>query len=86
MEAIFGIGKEQHNCTMQWYTIAALTVMIIGLTIYVLATMQNEQYSKEDCISIQLQWCYSSQTLNNACQSNYVKLQETFICFKFMGN
>ena len=33
MEVIFGIGKEQHNCTMQWYIIVALTVMIIGLTI-----------------------------------------------------
>ena len=24
-EAIFGIGKEQQNCTMQWYTIVVLT-------------------------------------------------------------
>ena len=30
-EAILGIGKEQQNCTMQWYTIAALTLMIIVL-------------------------------------------------------
>ena len=40
-EAIFGNGNEQHNCTMQWYTIAALTLMIIGLTIYVFATTQK---------------------------------------------
>ena len=40
-EAIFGNRKEQHNYTTQWYTIAALTLMIIGLTIYVLATMQK---------------------------------------------
>ena len=40
-EAIFSIGNEQHNCTMQWYTIAALTLMIIGLTIYILATTQK---------------------------------------------
>ena len=40
-EAIFGTGKEQHNCAMQWYTIAALTLMIIGLTIYILATTQK---------------------------------------------
>ena len=40
-EAIFGNGNEQHNCTMKWYTIAALTLMIIGLTIYVLATTQK---------------------------------------------
>ena len=39
-EAVFDNGKDQHNCTVQWYTIAALTVMITGLTIYVLATMQ----------------------------------------------
>ena len=41
MEAIFGNGKEQHNCTTQWYTIAALSLMIIGPTIYVLATTQK---------------------------------------------
>ena len=35
-EAIFGIGKEQ-----QWYTIAALTLMIIGLIIYIFATTQK---------------------------------------------
>ena len=40
-EAIFGNGKEQHNCTMQWYTIAALTLMIVGVTMYVLATTQK---------------------------------------------
>ena len=40
-EAIFGNGKEQHNCTTQWYTIATLTLMIIDLTIYVLATTQK---------------------------------------------
>ena len=40
-EVIFGNGNEQHSCTMQWYTIAALTLMIIGLTIYVLATAQK---------------------------------------------
>ena len=40
-EAIFGNGKEQQNCAAQWYTIAALTLMIIGLTIYVLVTTQK---------------------------------------------
>ena len=32
-EAIFGTGKEQHTCTVQWYTIAVLTLMVIGLII-----------------------------------------------------
>ena len=40
-EAIFGTGKEQQNCTTQWYTITALTLMIIGLTIYIFATKQK---------------------------------------------
>ena len=40
-EAIFGIGKEQQNCATQWYTIRALTLMIIGLTIYILAATQK---------------------------------------------
>ena len=34
-EAIVGNGKEQQNCAMQWYTIAALTLMVILLTIYI---------------------------------------------------
>ena len=40
-KAIFGNGKAQQNCNAQFYTIAALTLMIIGLTIYVLATTQK---------------------------------------------
>ena len=40
-EVIFGNGNEEHNCTAQWYTIATLTLMIKGLTIYVLATTQK---------------------------------------------
>ena len=34
-EAMFGNSEEQQNCATQWYTIAALTLMIIALTIYV---------------------------------------------------
>ena len=33
-EAIFGNGKDQHKCVTQWYTIAALTLMIISLNFY----------------------------------------------------
>ena len=40
-EAIFGIGKEQQNCAVQWYTIAPLTVMIIDLIIYIFVTTQK---------------------------------------------
>ena len=40
-EAIFGIGKEQQNCTVQWYTVVVLTLMIIGLVIYIFATTQK---------------------------------------------
>ena len=40
-EAIFGIGKEQQNCAMQWYTIAALTLMIIDPVIYIFVTTQK---------------------------------------------
>ena len=40
-EAIFDKGKIQQNCTIQWYTIAALTLMIIGLIIYIFATTQK---------------------------------------------
>ena len=40
-EAIVGNGKEHQNCALQWYTIAALTLMIIGLIIYVLVTTQK---------------------------------------------
>ena len=37
-EAIFDNGEEQQNCAKQWYTKAALTLMIIALAIYVLVT------------------------------------------------
>ena len=40
-EAIFGIGKEQQNCAVQRYTIAALTLMIIGLIVYIFVTTQK---------------------------------------------
>ena len=40
-EAIFDIGKEQQNCTVQLYTIAMLTLMILGLIIYIFATTQK---------------------------------------------
>ena len=40
-EAIFGNGKEEQNCIAQWYTIVALTLMIIGLTIYIFVTTQK---------------------------------------------
>ena len=39
--AIFGIGKEQQNCATQSYTIAALTLMIIGLIFSTFATTQR---------------------------------------------
>ena len=38
--ALFGNGKK-HNCATQRYTIAALTVMTLGLTTYGLATAQK---------------------------------------------
>ena len=40
-EAIFGIGKEQPHCAVQWYTIAVLNLIIIGLIIYIFVTTQN---------------------------------------------
>ena len=52
-EAIFYNDQMQKHCTAQWYTIAALTLMIITLTIYICLTMQNVLYSKEGCIPIQ---------------------------------
>ena len=41
IEAIFGNGKDQQKCAMHWYTIAALTLMVIVLTIYILVTTQK---------------------------------------------
>ena len=40
-ETIFANGKEQQNCAMHWHTIAALTLMVIVLTIYILVTTQK---------------------------------------------
>ena len=41
------------NCTVQWYTKVALTLMVIGLTIYFLQPHIGVQYLKENCILIQ---------------------------------
>ena len=38
---IFGNEKEQYHCATQWYTIAALTLMIIGLITYIFVTAQK---------------------------------------------
>ena len=40
-EAIFDDDQMQKHCTAQWYTIAALTLMIITLIIYICLTMQK---------------------------------------------
>ena len=40
-EAIFDNKKIQQNFTAQWYTIAALTLMIVGLIIYIFITAQK---------------------------------------------
>ena len=49
------IHKENiiQNCTTQWYTIAALTLMVIGLIIYIFATTQRCTTFKRNCILIQ---------------------------------
>ena len=67
-EAIFHNGKEQCHCTTQWYTIAALTLMIIGLIIYIFncTKMQNFQkkvvfqYSYSDAILFRCQTVFPS--------------------------
>ena len=42
-EAIFGSNNEKEycKCTVQWYTIAALALMIIGLIIFILITTRK---------------------------------------------
>ena len=64
-EAIFGTGKEQHACTTQWYTIVALTLMVIGLTIYVQETTQKCTIFKRrlysNTVSVMLFFSYIKQ-------------------------
>ena len=40
-EAIFDDDQLPKHCTAQWYTIAALTLMIVLLTIYICLTTQK---------------------------------------------
>ena len=47
IEAIFDDDQLLKNCTTQWYTIAALTLMIVLLTIYICLTTQNCTIFKE---------------------------------------
>ena len=46
--------KGTTKLATQWYTITALTLMIIGLTIFIFATTQKCTFSEEGCIPIQL--------------------------------
>ena len=41
IEAIFDNDQLPKHCTMQWHTIAALTLMIVLLTIYICLTTQK---------------------------------------------
>ena len=43
-EAIFNDDQMQQHCTAQWYTIAALTLMIIALTVYILFNYAKMHY------------------------------------------
>ena len=85
-EAIFGNGKEQQNCPVQWYTIAALTLMIIGLTIYVLVTTQQCTIFKRRLYSNTVTVMLFFSDIKQYVPVNYVKPWEAFICFKFMGS
>ena len=78
--AIFGNGKEQQNCATHWYTIVALTLMVIVLTIYILVTTQKCTIFKRSLYSNTVTVMFSFQISNNMFQLNYVKLQEAFIC------
>ena len=84
-EAIFGIGKEQQNCAMQWYTIEALTLMIIGLTSYIFVTTQTCTIFKRrlysNTVTVMLFSDVKQYVLVKLC-----KLQEAFIYSKFMGS
>ena len=84
-DAIFSNINDSENCTWkaQWYTIAALTVMIIGLIFFNLATTRKcrifRGYSFSNTVMVML----FSQMLINMFQLNYVKLWEVFIYLKF---
>ena len=40
-EALFDHDQMQKHCTVQWYTIVALTLIIISLTVYICLIMQK---------------------------------------------
>ena len=40
-ETISDVDQMQQHCTAQWYTIAALTLMIVALTVYICLSMQK---------------------------------------------
>ena len=85
-EAIFGNGKEQNNCAVQWYTIAALTLMIIGLTIYTLETTQKCTIFKRRLYSNTVTVRLFFSDIKQYIPVKLCKPQEAFICFKFMDN
>ena len=53
-DVIFGSINDSENCTCkaQWYMIGTLTLMIIGLIFFMLATTKkNAEYSEDTCCS-----------------------------------
>ena len=85
-EAIFGNGKEQQNCAMQWCTIAALTLMIIDLIIYILVTTQKCTIFRRRLYSNTVTVMLFFPDIKQYVPVKFVKPWEAFICFKFMGS
>ena len=79
-DAIFSSINDSEDCTCkaQWNTIAALTLMIIGLIFFILATTRKCRIFRGHLFSNLV-----IQMFMNMFQLNYTKLLEVFIYSKF---
>ena len=80
-EALLDKENILQKCTAQWYTIAALTLMIIGLVIYIFTTMQRctifkrRLYSNTVTVMLffsDIKTIYSSEIMQNSREYSFV--------------
>ena len=88
-EAMFGSKNEKEycKCTVQWYMIAALASMILGLIIFILITTRKYRIFRGKLFSNTVMvMLFFSDIKQYMYQFSYAKLLEAFLYLKFLDN
>ena len=85
-EALIDKANIIQNCTAQWYAIAVLTLMVIGLIIYIFTTTQRCTIFKRRLYSSTLTVMLFFSDIKQYIPVNFAKQQEVFIYFRYMDS